>query len=142
MAITQKFYPSFFQTVLNETLFVENKFSCNIALFKAGAEFDKEHTLLSDVDPVALGISSTLKTLEVTLELDLINEKLNFPVPEITWESSPGEDFYHGIIWGDEGILFMHFDFGGAQNPAGGFKLTPNELCTPHINLSYASGCP
>ena len=143
MPITQKFYPSFFSRVLNETLFVNSEISCQLMLFRNGVGFNKMHVNADDIpDFQDFAIIPSVKDLTVTAELDLANEKLNFSIPELTWGSPLGEEFYSGILFEREGLLFMHFDFGGPQNPLGGFTLAPNLLCKPHINLAFTPGCP
>jgi hypothetical protein len=142
MAITQRFYPKFFQAALNGApdLFDTDTLYGQIILMQQGATFDIGQINFADIS--SFEIANTIQPIEVQLQIDPITEKMNFIVPSVTWTVAPAEPFHHAVITdGKAELLFMHFDFDGAQSPAGEFTLTPS-TCIPHINFAYQTCLP
>jgi hypothetical protein len=136
MAVTQNFYPTFFQKSLKGTSDTNfdpsgNTLACTMTLFSgSGGDFDPSHSLSGSLSGA---LSGSGKPCSVTMSLD--SDTLKFSVPNVTWATSPGTFTDAVLSTTTGGHLFMHFDMGATITPSGQFTLVMTSGQEPRIDL-------
>jgi hypothetical protein len=139
MAVTQNFYPKFFEKVFTgQVTFTGSPtktLSCEMALFTApGGGFDPDHSTLADIGDAM--VSNSPKTCTITMSL--VGNSLEFTVPSVNWPTPLGT-FAHAALYEAAGsqYLFMHFNLnsGNPITPAGQFTLSMTSGEEPQINF-------
>lgn len=142
MSVVQRFYPEFFFSATHsQILGPDEDIDCHVALFDEEAVFNANHGVSFSLPYQEISDTDQPVTLQVTRD----GVKLLFSVPEISWNDLLNSHFRHVIIWrqlisGGKNVFYplMHIDLGTSMLPiAGGFTLTPDEICIPKIDLSY-----
>ncbi len=135
MAITQNFYPTFFQKSLKSTSGTNfdpsgDTLACTMTLFSgSGGDFNPSHSLSGSLSG---SLANSGKPCSVTMTLN--SDTLKFSVPDVTWDV-PGTFTDAVLSTTTGGHLFMHFDMGATITPAGQFTLSMTEGEEPQIDF-------
>jgi len=127
MAITQKFYPKFFDKALKGIVqFTNNNpgtLQCTVRLHTSGgAPYNIAHGVIGDVSG-ALG-----DTASSTVSLALSSDTLSISMTDAVWATSPGTFRFATVSTTSGDHLLMHLDFGTDQTPVGQFTI---QMTTP-----------
>jgi len=132
MAITQKFYPKFFEKALkgtNGTTFSEDDTStinCKIGLYGNNETFDPALEITGSQNLVANSVQ------DVVLTMSQEGTSLNFGMNAVTWNS--GGPFTNAIVSTDSGQAIMHLEFETNMTPQGQFSIVMTSSSS--INLA------
>jgi len=121
MAITQKFYPKFFEKALkgtNGTTFSGNPstINCKIGLYDNSAIFNSALETTGSLGGLVEG-----SVQDVVLTMSQEGTSLNFGMNAVTWNS--GGPFTNAIVSTDSGQAIMHLEFETNMTPQGQFSI-------------------